>query len=161
MIHRDVKPANVLLQADLPAGVEMDATVLREADVVRGVLIDFGIATEVHRAGPHEGVTGTPGYIAPEVARGLDSVGPGVDVYSLAVVIFEMLTGANPYLQDQSELNAVLISHATEAPPWDRLPQMPRRTELVELLKDATRLDPRQRITMKQFILRWSSLLRE
>lgn len=160
VMHRDVKPANVLMQADLAPGTEVTAETLPTLEVVRGVLIDFGIATEVHRAGPHEGVTGTPGYIAPEVARGLDTVGPGVDVYSLAVVIFEMLTGANPYLENQTELNAVLVAHATESPPWDRLPQIPRRDELIELLKDATRLDPRQRITMKQFIPRWAAFLR-
>ncbi|MEZ4393676.1 MAG: serine/threonine-protein kinase [Polyangiales bacterium] len=160
VIHRDVKPANVLMQADLPHGGEIDASTLGSVEFVRGVLIDFGIATEVHRAGPHEGVTGTPGYIAPEVARGLDTVGPGVDVYSLAVVIFEMLTGANPYLENRTELNAVLVAHATESPPWQRLPQLPRRAELIELLRDATRLDPRQRISMRQFIPRWESFLR-
>jgi len=159
VMHRDVKPANVLMQADLAPGAEVTAETLSTLEVVRGVLIDFGIATEVHRAGPHEGVTGTPGYIAPEVARGLDTVGPGVDVYSLAVVIFEMLTGTNPYLEKHKELNAVLVAHATESPPWERLPQIPRREALIELLKDATRLDPRQRITMKQFIPRWAAFL--
>lgn len=160
VIHRDVKPANVLMQAEVPEGVEIDANSLRDIEFVRGVLIDFGIATEVDRAGPHEGVTGTPGYIAPEVARGLDTVGPGVDVYSLAVVIFEMLTGANPYLENQTELNAVLVAHATESPPWERLPRIPRREELIALLQDATRLDPRQRIQMKEFIARWAAFLR-
>lgn len=159
VIHRDVKPANVLMQADFPADAPLSTEALARAEFVRGVLIDFGIATEVHRAGPHEGVTGTPGYIAPEVARGLDTVGPGVDVYSLALVAFEMLTGTNPYLENQSELNAVLVAHATESPPWERLPRMPEREALIALLKDATRLDPRQRITMKEFIARWSAFV--
>jgi hypothetical protein len=160
VIHRDVKPANVLMQAEFPRDVPLDAEVLRRSEFVRGVLIDFGIATEVHRAGPHEGVTGTPGYIAPEVARGLDSVGPGVDVYSLAVVIFEMLTGTNPYLENRTELNAVLVAHATESPAWERLPPSPQREALTALLKEATRLDPRQRISMKNFIARWSAFVR-
>ena len=74
--------------------------------------------------------------------------------------VFELLTGVNPYLENQTELNAVLVAHATESPPWERLPQIPQRAALVDLLRDASRLDPRQRITMKQFIARWSALMR-
>lgn len=158
ILHRDVKPANLLAQLDLPDGVELTASTFPHADLVRAVLIDFGIATEVSRAGAHEGVTGTPGYIAPEVARGVEPFGPGVDVYSLAVVCFEMLTATNPFLEGQPDLPTVLVRHGSVTLPWSRLPQLVNRSELITLLIDATRFDPRQRISMREFHTRWSSL---
>jgi serine/threonine protein kinase len=127
--------------------------------VIRAVLIDFGVATEAERAGPHEGVTGTPGYIAPEVARGLDTVGPAVDVYSLAVVVYELLTGTNPFLEGHADLNTILVRHGSMTLPWARLPEVPGRPMLVQLLSDATRFDPRQRPTMREFLTRWTALL--
>jgi len=75
LIHRDLKPDNVILRGDAP------------------VLIDFGVALlagERHRAG-----TGTPAYMAPEQARG-DKVDARADLYALGVMAHEMLTGARP-----------------------------------------------------------------
>lgn len=156
VVHRDVKPGNVVVQPDLPDGAPLDVKTWAQAEIVRGVLIDFGIATEVSQVGAHEGVTGTPGYIAPEIARGLGLVGPAMDVYSLAVVVFEMLTGSNPFLEGQSELAAVLVRHGSMSLPWQRLPSEAGRPELIQLLADATRLDPRQRPSMRDFLTRWT-----
>ncbi len=161
VLHRDVKPANLLAQADLPHDAPLTAELWDGAEVVRAVLIDFGVATEADRAGPHEGVTGTPGYIAPEVARGLDTVGPAVDVYSLAVVVYELLTGTNPFLEGHADLNTILVRHGSMTLPWTRLPEVPGRPLLVQLLSDATRFDPRQRPTMHEFLARWTKLLDE
>ncbi len=159
VLHRDVKPANLLAQADLPHDAPLTAELWDQAEVIRAVLIDFGVATEAERAGPHEGVTGTPGYIAPEVARGLDTVGPAVDVYSLAVVVYELLTGTNPFLEGHADLNTILVRHGSMTLPWARLPEVPGRPMLVQLLSDATRFDPRQRPTMREFLTRWTALL--
>jgi serine/threonine protein kinase len=81
VVHRDVKPANLLLRAD-------------------GVLkvTDFGIAqaadaTALTQAGT---LLGTASYVAPEQARGA-KVGPGADVFSLGVVLYELLTGKLPW----------------------------------------------------------------
>jgi len=161
VLHRDVKPANLLAQADLPHDAPLTAELWESAEVVRAVLIDFGVATEADRAGPHEGVTGTPGYIAPEVARGLDTVGPAVDVYSLALVVYELLTGTNPFLEGHADLNTILVRHGSMTLPWARLPEVPGRPALVQLLTDATRFDPRHRPTMREFLARWVKLLDE
>lgn len=158
VLHRDVKPANLLAQAELPEGEALTEGLWSATEVVRAVLIDFGVATEAERAGPHEGVTGTPGYIAPEVARGLSPFGPAVDVYSLSVVIFELLTGVNPFLEGQPDLQTILVRHGSLSLPWSQLPEVPRRDALIALLTDASQIDPRRRPTMLEFLKRWVEL---
>lgn len=159
IIHRDIKPGNVLVQLDPPPEGPLDARAWAMAEVVRAVLIDFGVATEIARAASTEGVTGTPGYIAPEIARGLNLFGPAVDVYALGVLIFEMLTGRNPFLEGNPELNTVLVRHGSIAVPWQELPKEASQPELVQLLADTTRIDPRLRPTMKDFLARWTRAL--
>jgi eukaryotic-like serine/threonine-protein kinase len=84
VIHRDIKPGNVLLS--------------REGDVK---LVDFGIATS--REEPDDGLTregtilGTPAYIAPEQIDDARSVDKRADIYSLGVLLYEMITGRTPY----------------------------------------------------------------
>ena len=158
VLHRDVKPGNLLAQFELPDGAELTAETLAGAELIRAVLIDFGIATETSRASAHEGITGTPGYIAPEVVRGIEPFGPGVDVYALAVVVFEMLCGVNPFLAGEPDLETVLVRHGSVSLPWSELPEMPGRAVLVKLLQDATRMDPRQRPSMRSFLQRWVDL---
>lgn len=161
VLHRDVKPANLLAQFELPDGAELTAETLARAELIRAVLIDFGIATETSRAGAHEGITGTPGYIAPEVVRGIEPFGPAVDVYALAVVVFEMLCGANPFLAGEPDLETVLVRHGSVALPWSELPEMSGRAALVKLLQDATRMDPQRRPSMRVFLQRWIELSAE
>jgi hypothetical protein len=81
MVHRDVKPSNVLL-----AGGGID----------RVKLIDFGLAREARPADrmTHTGMlVGTPGYMAPEQARGESGIDARVDVFALGCVLYECLTG--------------------------------------------------------------------
>jgi hypothetical protein len=84
-VHRDLKPSNVL--------------VTREGRVV---IVDFGLIGEQEEGGvgrTFEGLfAGTPGYAAPEQARG--RVGPAVDLYALGVLLFEALTGRLPMVDD-------------------------------------------------------------
>ncbi len=94
IIHRDVKPVNVLLDAD-----------------GRAVLSDFGIAkvmesAEHHLTRPGAGV-GTPEYMSPEQCRG-SGVDPRSDIYALGVMIYEMLTGRTPFQAD----NYTALAHA-------------------------------------------------
>ena len=84
IVHRDLKPGNILLDAD-----------------GRAILTDFGLAfpaegdERVTAAGV---VVGTPAYMAPEQASGENGrVGPAADIYSLGVVLYQMLTGRLPY----------------------------------------------------------------
>ncbi|MGB3220182.1 MAG: serine/threonine-protein kinase, partial [Anaerolineae bacterium] len=85
MVHRDVKPANILLDESQP-----DAP-------VRAVLTDFGLVRGTEQATLSIGLTsgsllGTPEYIAPEIWQG-QSATPATDLYALACVVFYLLTG--------------------------------------------------------------------
>jgi hypothetical protein len=98
VVHRDLKPSNVMLLRDGTAKV-----------------MDFGIA----RALRFEGITataaflGTPDYVAPETIDGLGTE-PRSDLYSLGVVLFELLTGARPFSADSPF--GVLKKHTSEEP---------------------------------------------
>src|SRR5581483_3428159 len=100
LVHRDVKPQNVLIDA---AG---DAKVT-----------DFGIARslDVERGFTQTGtVLGTSNYLSPEQAAG-EPVTTATDIYSLGVVLYELLTGEVPFRGDN--LVVVAMKHVTEHPP--------------------------------------------
>jgi predicted ATPase len=112
LVHRDVKPANVLLTLDDPQHL---------------YLTDFGIAKQIAAT---EGVTmsghwvGTLDYLAPEQIRG-EGVGAGADIYALAGVLHHSLTGHVPYPRDTDA--AKLWAHVNAAPPVPSLlrPDLP------------------------------------
>jgi serine/threonine protein kinase len=110
IIHRDLKPANLMV---LHAG-EPDETIK---------VMDFGFAGFVAR--PHIQLAeitghgpifalGTPEYVSPEMVRG-DPVDTRSDLYSVGVILFEMLTGRLPFAQ--AEMEQVLASHVKDSPP--------------------------------------------
>ena len=118
VIHRDVKPHNILLT---------------EAGYVK--VADFGIAraanatTTTSRSSP---VMGTAGYISPEQATG-GIVGPQSDLYSLGVVLFEALTGELPYRAEDPV--ALAMKHVNEPPrsPREANPEVPEPLETLTL----------------------------
>jgi len=84
VIHRDLKPENVMVSNE---------------GVVK--LIDFGFANMYHPRGYLETNCGSPLYAAPEIVQGIRYVGPEVDVWSLGVILFAILTGTLPFEDDQ------------------------------------------------------------
>ena len=101
VVHRDIKPQNILLTHDgTPA------------------LTDFGLAKII---GPGSGVTqagalmGTADYIAPECASGAESAGPAADQYALAIVAYQMLVGRHPF-PSENPLSA-LMAHVHKPVP--------------------------------------------
>lgn len=99
MVHRDVKPANIIFDENN-----------------QPILTDFGIARLIATSNlTQEGVTvGTPAYMSPEQATG-ELVDARSDIYALGVILYEMLTGQTPFVDDGSI--SVLLKHVNEKHP--------------------------------------------
>jgi serine/threonine protein kinase len=124
VVHRDLKPDNVLLVRPSPeAGVSTPPEMGAEAEFVK--LTDFGIAKIVDAPALtfSEQLFGTPGYIAPECIEGLPVDGR-TDLYSLGVVLYEMVTGCLPFdARGADLLTAPLVS--APIPPEARIDGLP------------------------------------
>lgn len=130
IVHRDVKPENVLLTGAL-AGTTTDADAIGYVKVA-----DFGIAkaAEATSVTQTSMILGTARYLSPEQARG-GMVGPPSDLYSLGVVLFEALTGKVPFEASEGRPIAIAMKHLTEEPPSPRElnPMVPKSLEAVTL----------------------------
>jgi serine/threonine protein kinase len=102
LIHRDVKPANILLEADVPAGASPPDRGDDGVESGHAYLADFGMsrAFSPDQAIATGQLVGTLDYVAPEQIEGVDIDGR-TDQYSLACTGFELLCGAPPFGQDQ------------------------------------------------------------
>ena len=130
VIHRDLKPANVIL-------METNG---------RPVLIDYGLARHGDReltVNEHGDIIGSPAYMSPEQATGdLHLICPASDVYSLAVMLFRMLTGKLPFLGGRDETIRMVVE---DAPPMPSLlePSISAELEAVILKAMSKRIEDR------------------
>lgn len=134
IIHRDVKPANIMLRIEEGSN----------QDTFTPVLTDFGVAKILEGVQfTGTGMTiGTPDYMAPEQGSG-GPITHSADLYSLAVVLYEMLAGELPFTADTPV--AVLLKHISDKPPSIhlRVPDLP--AELDRVLERALAKKPRDR----------------
>ncbi len=112
MVHRDIKPANVLLRSpSQPITLETPLPL-----DVEPILTDFGLVRLVDST-MHTttgSVSGTPTYMSPEQSRG-EKVDNRTDIYSLGIMLYEMLAGAVPFQADTTF--GMLMKHINEPPP--------------------------------------------
>ena len=130
LVHRDIKPANLLFG---------------EGGRLR--IADFGLARALAEAGwtePDGSMVGTARYAAPEQARG-ERVGPPADVYALALLVNESVTGELPFTAD----TAIATLMARAETPFEPSPEL---GPLAATLRRAGALDPADRPTAAEFV---------
>jgi serine/threonine-protein kinase len=105
IVHRDVKPANVILQVE------------EDGPVRRVVLGDFGIARDLsEEIDPFPSdIVGTLDYIAPEQIQAVGDIDRRADIYALGVMTFELLTGRLPF--QKTHPGALILAHLREPAP--------------------------------------------
>jgi len=148
IIHRDVKPSNIMLQETKAA-----------------VLTDFGIAKLLEGV---EGQTltgsgvgiGTPEYMAPEQGIGAHTIDARADIYSLGIVLYEMVTGRKPYIADTPM--AVVLKQMTDPlpRPTEFTPDLPESVEHI-LLKALAKQPEDRYQSMDELVNALETLIRE
>jgi serine/threonine protein kinase len=109
IVHRDLKPENIYLE--------------RDQDSIYPKILDFGIAKNVTRGGSRRSVlttkegivVGTPEYMPPEQARGVPDLDARADIWSVGVILFELLSGRLPF-DEPSEAEVIIKIVTTDAP---------------------------------------------
>ncbi len=134
IIHRDVKPANVIMT--------------ERADGIVPVLVDFGLAlsesSPASLAAAAGRVTGTPNYMSPEQARGEGNRIDGrTDIYALGVILYRLISGRLPFTAaDMRELLRAVVAHEPR-PPRQFVRGLPRELERICLKAMAKNLADR------------------
>jgi WD40 repeat protein len=155
VLHRDLKPGNVLLQKDeggrmkdesRPDASSLSSVILHPSSFVPKIT-DFGMAKFVEGEGDETRsgtVLGTPRYMAPEqVEARRREIGPATDVYALGAILYEVLTGRPP-LQAETDLATLRLVLSAEPVPLRRLrPEVSRDLEAV--CRKCLEKDPRRR----------------
>lgn len=135
VLHRDIKPSNVLLD-----------------EAGNAYLTDFGIAKMVESTIDltRGNILGTPAYMSPEQCQGVKELTPATDIYSLGIVVYEMVTGRTPF---QAETPIALIHMQLSQPlPLPQLlrPDLPEKAERV-ILKALAKEPESRHATCSQF----------
>jgi len=127
VIHRDIKPSNIMIDRDGNARI-MDFGIARSAIGKR--ITDSGV------------MVGTPEFMSPEQAEGQD-VDPSTDIYSLGVILYEMVTGQLPF-QGDTPLS-IALKHKSEAPPDPKKTYSHISEDLKRLILKCLEKDPKKR----------------
>jgi eukaryotic-like serine/threonine-protein kinase len=116
ILHRDLKPHNILVAAD-----------------GRPLVTDFGLAKRLDEAGPTRtgSILGTPSYMAPEQVQGRKDLTVATDVYGLGAVLYECLTGRPPFRAPTPLDTLTQVLDCEPAPPRLLNPQVPRDLETI------------------------------
>jgi WD40 repeat protein len=133
VVHRDLKPSNILL---------------REGEKAPFPKIgDFGLAKSLSRSQDltiSGSVMGTPGYMAPEQARGdTAAIGPAADIHALGAILYRMLTARAPFLGATTYHTIQQVLTEDPVPPRQLVPHIPRDLEVITL--KCLEKDPRKR----------------
>lgn len=135
IVHRDLKPENLFL-------TELGETTERRLLKI----LDFGIAKNVHEGSRKltapDAVFGTVDYMSPEQIRSASKVDHRTDLWSLGVILFELLTGRTPYTGDARSVIAQIVTEPV-VPPSRYVPTLP--PALVAIVMRALAKDPGQR----------------
>ena len=123
VVHRDLKPENIFL--------------VRARGSIHPKILDFGISKLTDERGSaritttHGHVVGTPAYMSPEQARGVKFIDQRTDLYSMGVVLYELLSGELPFLSENpGDLMVMIVTrHAT--PLSERVPEVPEALSVV------------------------------
>jgi len=141
IIHRDIKPANILI----------------DSQTERAALCDFGLARMIEGdvlevTSERGGMPGTPAYMSPEQCQGI-RLDQRTDIYSLGLVVYEMLTGQNPFRGEHDTTASIIYKQVNERPPaaGSLNPRLNRQVD--EVLFKALTKDRNQRYqSVTQFV---------
>jgi serine/threonine-protein kinase len=130
IVHRDIKPENILLEG------EHSHVKLSDFSSAKEIALDLGLT-------PEGNILGSPHYMAPELLR--SEVTPKIDIYSLGIVLFELLTGHAPFNGDT--LGSVLSQHVKDPIPsvQKRRPDAPSWCQ--EIIETCTEKNPNDRFS--------------
>ena len=146
IVHRDLKPANALVDADGNL-----------------FLTDFGIAKLLESASPRltqtDAIMGTPAYISPEQAQARP-VDQRSDIYSLGIILYEMVTGRVPFVADTPL--AVILQHVSDPLPLPSIVKSDIPPAIEQVILKALAKNPNDRFaTTAEFVAAWKRALRE
>ncbi|EIW83460.1 kinase-like protein [Coniophora puteana RWD-64-598 SS2] len=136
IVHRDLKPENVLLTSSNPPVVKV---------------ADFGLAKVVDSMTRLKTMCGTPSYLAPEVVTQKNQEGYShlVDAWSVGVIVFSMLTGQTPFIEDES-IQDIKVRIAERTIDWAILESVNTSKEALNFVQSLLQYFPKHRMSMSE-----------